>query len=153
MSVPRVLMVCMGNICRSPAAEGLLRHHAALQGVRLITDSAGTHGYHVGQAPDPRSCQVARQHGFTIDALRARRLSAADALRFDHILVMDEQNLTDARLIIPSLHHARIKKILTYSPAAVAADVPDPYDGDARDFAAMMSLLTPAILGLLKTLA
>ena len=97
MSAPRLLLVCMGNICRSPMAEGILRARAKAQGLVLHLDSAGTHDYHRGQAPDHRARAVAAQRGAPIDDLRARRIEAVDFARFDHVLVADGDNLAALR--------------------------------------------------------
>ena len=98
---PGVLFVCMGNICRSPTAEGVFRHKAERAGLleRLVVDSAGTHGYHEGFPPDRRAIAVARKRGYDLTALRARQLVAADFLRFDYVLGMDAHNLREMQLL------------------------------------------------------
>ncbi|RMH44610.1 MAG: low molecular weight phosphotyrosine protein phosphatase, partial [Gammaproteobacteria bacterium] len=93
----KILMVCLGNICRSPLAEGILRHRLDAMGRDdVLVDSAGTSAYHVGEPPDPRSMAVAERHGIDIRGLRARQLTAEDGNQFDWILVMDDQNLASA---------------------------------------------------------
>ena len=104
--VKKILFVCMGNICRSPLAEGVFRHYADqnLEGIQYQFDSAGTHDYHVGKKPDQRSRSIARQYGYDIDMLRARQVSKIDFEVFDMILAMDSQNLSVLQGICPSNH-------------------------------------------------
>lgn len=127
-----VLFVCLGNICRSPLAEGAFRKVVADLGVadRLLIDSAGTGGWHQGEAPDPRSVAVAARHGIDISAQRARQVIKADFSRFDHILAMDSSNLTNLRKLAPSGAHASIRLFLE----ADGTDVPDPYYGGPAGF-------------------
>ncbi|GIX36447.1 MAG: phosphotyrosine protein phosphatase [Lysobacteraceae bacterium] len=146
----RILVVCMGNICRSPLAEGILRHHAQKAGLELLVDSAGTHAYHVGEPPDPRAVAVARQRGIDITGLRARQVEAADAERFDHVLVADRRNLEDLRRRQPAVG-ARARLLLEV--AGAGGEVPDPYYGDERDFEAVFELLDRAAPRLLARLA
>ena len=149
-----VLFVCMGNICRSPTAEAVFRRLAARDEARLILeiDSAGTHGYHLGAAPDPRSQAAARRRGIDMSAHRARRLVRADFERFDHVLVMDEQNRLDALEIAPPSQRASVKLLLEYAPALGRLDVPDPYYGGATGFEEVLDLVEEASRGLLDAL-
>lgn len=140
-----VLLVCMGNICRSPTAEGVLRsmlEQAGLGG-RVLLDSAGTHAYHVGEAPDPRSRRAAARRGYRLDSLRARQVEAADFERFDLILAADRQNLRELkRLCPPMLQH---KLDLMLAPLGRADDeVPDPYYGQGDGFERVLDLLEEA---------
>lgn len=151
-----VLMVCMGNICRSPSAEGVLRHllrQAGLEG-RVQVDSAGTHGWHTGEAPDPRSIAAAARRGYDLSALRARAVVAEDFQRFDLILAMDQDNLQhlqhmQARLLSPRAHLALV---LHYSAAYPGQAVPDPYYGGKAGFEAVLDRLEDACTGLIGQL-
>lgn len=147
-----VLMVCMGNICRSPVAEGIARLRAREWGLDLTVDSAGTHGYHVGAAPDPRSVAVAKRRGIDLSGLRARRLTAADGENFDLILVMDDRNHRDALAILPPHTHHKVHLILKWTPHCGYTHVPDPYYGTVDDFELMIDLLWPAVSAALTTL-
>jgi protein-tyrosine phosphatase len=139
----RVLVVCLGNICRSPIGEGLLRHHAAIQGVRLQVASAGTSGHHVGEAPDRRSVEVMRRHGLDISGQRSAQLTMKDLERYDVVLAMDAANLNDIEALAERL------KARGGSPAEVVrfdaqADVPDPYYGGADGFEAVYAQVDAA---------
>jgi protein-tyrosine phosphatase len=150
----RVLFVCLGNICRSPTAEGVLRHLAALQAPELVLDidSAGTANYHIGAAPDLRSQRAALRRGIDISGLRARRVTAADFARFDLILAMDRENLRELAAIRPENAHADLKLFLEYAPQTELRDVPDPYYGGDSDFEEVLDLTTAASRGLLAAL-
>ncbi len=139
-----ILFVCMGNICRSPLAEGIARHVLAStpagRGVRL--DSAGTHAYHVGKPPDPRAIAVARRHGIDIAGLRAREVQAEDFTRFDLILCADRQNLAALERLRPA---SAVEPELLLPWCGLAQDeVPDPYYGDAASFERVFALLQQA---------
>ncbi|MDO5090063.1 MAG: low molecular weight protein-tyrosine-phosphatase [Cardiobacteriaceae bacterium] len=148
----RVLLVCMGNICRSPLAEGILRHHAARLGKDVQTDSAGTYGGHIGDPPDARARQVAKAHGFSIDDLRARTLSAQDFHDFDHILVADATNFAAVKRLAPANARARIAYMLERHPHMAGSEVPDPYYGDIRDFEHVHALLDAGLVAWLEAL-
>jgi protein-tyrosine phosphatase len=146
-----VLMVCMGNICRSPLAEGAFKRAieaAGLEGVVRV-DSAGTHDYHIGDAPDPRSRATARRHGFDIDGQRGRQVRADDFHAFDFILAMDSENLANLLSIAPPAAKTRPQCLLTYSPRFRNQDVPDPYYGGAQGFEAVLAMIEDAIPELL----
>jgi protein-tyrosine phosphatase len=152
----RILMVCMGNICRSPTAEGVLRDRLRRAGLdrAVEVDSAGTHAYHVGDPPDPRSIQHARRRGIDLSRLRARRVIEADFLRFDRIFAMDHGNLADLERIRPHAARARVALLMsTISPTLVAAEVPDPYDGGAADFDRVLDLVERAADAIVGDLA
>ena len=150
----KVLFVCLGNICRSPTAEGVLRHLAAQQapGLALEIDSAGTADYHIGAPPDPRSQRAALRRGIDISGLRARQVTVDDFARFDLILAMDGANLLDLRAMQPRGSRASLQLFLEYAPDLKLRDVPDPYDRDAAAFEEVLDLITAASRGLLAVL-
>jgi protein-tyrosine phosphatase len=154
MTPQRVLVVCLGNICRSPTAEGVLRDLAAKEapGLPLEIDSAGTADYHIGAPPDPRSQRAALRRGIDISDLRARRITVEDFERFDLILAMDADNLRELQALRPRNSHAAVKLFLEYAPNAGLSDVPDPYYGDAAAFEKVLDLTTAASRGLLAAL-
>lgn len=142
-----VLFVCLGNICRSPMAEGILRTRAAEAGLALHIDSAGTAGYHAGAAPDPRAIRVARARGTPIDAQRARQVDRRDFSRFDLILAADASNLRDLRAMQPQAENAsqaRLDLLLEWAGLGEGAEVPDPYYGRIEDFQEVHALLDRA---------
>ncbi len=144
----RILFVCLGNICRSPLAEGILRHRieAAGLGQTIAVDSAGTAAWHAGKAPDPRSIAVAARHGIDISSLRARQVSRADFDRFDLVLAMDADNLAELRRIAPAGSRATVRRFLP-------RDVPDPYYGGEDGFAEVHAMLAAGCDALLAELA
>ena len=150
----RVLFVCLGNICRSPTAEGVLRHLAAKQapGLALEIDSAGTADYHIGAPPDPRSQRAALRRGIDISGLQARQVADDDFARFDLILAMDGENLRELQARQPRNSHAAVKLFLAYAPDLGLRDVPDPYYRDAAAFEEVLDLTTAASRGLLAAL-
>lgn len=131
-----VLFVCLGNICRSPTAEGIFRKLAGEAGLadRILIDSAGTAGWHTGKGPDPRSCATARRHGVDISGLRARQIRVQDFERFRFIVALDRSNLQDILRIAPARHDATVKLLLDFVPGMEGQPVPDPYYGDDSDF-------------------
>ena len=137
-----ILFVCMGNICRSPLAEGILRQGLEQAGLAdLVTvDSAGTGNWHQGDAPDPRSMETGRKHGIDISAQRARQITPEDFDRFDMIFAMDRSNEATMRARAPSSHHERIHLFLDHTLGS-RADVPDPYHGGADGFEDVYQLL------------
>jgi protein-tyrosine phosphatase len=147
-----VLFVCLGNICRSPTAEGVLRHLAAREApeLRLHIDSAGTSGFHRGDPPDARSIAAAR--GIDITDLRARQITASDLTRFDYVLAMDESNLAGVRAMRPCGAGTRVQLLLDFFPAAGAREVPDPYERDADAFEHVLDLCEGAARGLIAHL-
>jgi protein-tyrosine phosphatase len=152
--VTRVLFVCLGNICRSPTAEGVLRHLAAQAAPRLDieVDSAGTADYHIGAAPDPRSQRAASRRGIDISGLQARQITAGDFTRFDFILAMDRDNLKQLEAMKPKNSRARIGLFMDYAPALGVLEVPDPYYRDAAAFEEVLDLTTAASRGLIACL-
>jgi protein-tyrosine phosphatase len=150
----KVLFVCLGNICRSPTAEGVVRVLAAREAPELAleVDSAGTAGYHVGEAPDARTRAAARRRGYDLERLRARMLEPADFERFDLLLAMDEDNLKVLRRRAPEQARARLKLFLEFAPEQDVREVPDPYYGGANGFEEVLDLVEAAARGLLAHL-
>ncbi len=153
----KVLFVCTGNICRSPTAEGVLRHFAAAQGLGdlIEIESAGTHDYHVGDPPDPRTVKAAAARGFDLSALRARKVTRSDFQNFDLILAMDESHLAHLQALRPKDARAEVKLFLAYHPVESGkplTNVPDPYYGGPEGFEQVLDLVERASAGLLKTI-
>ena len=146
----RILFVCLGNNCRSPSAEAVVRAKAELRGLALELDSAGTGAWHLGEPPYAPMQTAARARGYDLSVLRARQVSARDFGRFDLILAMDAQNLVDLRDIAPRSGGADIGLLTDYAPAAGATDVPDPYY--TRDFDGTLDLIELCADGLLNQL-
>ncbi|AXE28557.1 protein tyrosine phosphatase [Chromobacterium phragmitis] len=139
-----ILFVCHGNICRSPTAEGVMRGKLAHRGwqARFRIDSAGTHGYHVGEAPDARSARAAAGRGYDLSALRARKVEDADFSGFDLILAADCHNLADLHRRCPPEMAGRLRLML--EPLGEGREVPDPYYGGERGFEQVLDLLEAA---------
>lgn len=150
----KVLFVCTGNICRSPTAEGVARSLAAKQGVEHLFefDSAGTHGYHVGDPPDPRTVAAAARRGYDLSALRARRVTEFDFVRFDHVLAMDREHLELLQRSCPRLHHDKLRLFLEFSERFDDDEVPDPYYGGGQGFEYVLDLVEDAATRLILTL-
>lgn len=147
----RVLFVCMGNICRSPTAEGVFRRVLVERGIVTIElDSAGTHDYHVGDPPDRRAIAAAQRRGVDLSALRARQVESQDFERFDLILAMDQENLSVLRQRAPRHAHERIRLVMDYAPQAHRREVPDPYYGGSQGFEEVLDLLEQAAQGFLR---
>ncbi|TMH36187.1 MAG: low molecular weight phosphotyrosine protein phosphatase [Betaproteobacteria bacterium] len=148
-------MVCMGNICRSPTAEGVLRHKLREAGVAalVVVDSAGTHGYHTGEPPDERAVRHARQRGYDLSALRARQITAADFERFDLLLAMDWDNLAELKELCPVEHRGKLRRLTEYAQRFDNPVVPDPYYGSAAAFEQVLDLVEDACAGLIAELA
>jgi protein-tyrosine phosphatase len=146
-----VLFVCMGNICRSPTAEGVFSH--MLQGSdiagRVLVDSAGTHNYHPGSPPDDRSQAHALRRGYDLSALRARKVQAQDYERFDLLLAMDWDNLALLEDDCPPQHASKLKRLMEFAPVSSHTVVPDPYHGSSQGFDDVLDLVEQACIGLL----
>lgn len=150
----KILLICMGNICRSPTAEGVFRAIARAEApdLALEIDSAGTHDYHVGEPPDRRAIAHARRRGIDLTPLRARQLEAADFERFDLILAMDDRNVADALDVAPAARRERLRLFLDFAPDAGTREVPDPYYGGPDGFERVLDLVEQASRGLLAEL-
>jgi len=145
----RVLMVCLGNICRSPTAEAMLRKKVREAGLddRIEVDSAGTADYHVDSPPDRRAVAHGEKRGLAMKTLRGRQVERADFDRFDFVLAMDDDNLADLQRIRPAGSHAKVALLLTYAAGAGAREVPDPYYGGADGFETVLDLVELAADG------
>ncbi|HWL50589.1 MAG TPA: low molecular weight protein-tyrosine-phosphatase [Acidimicrobiia bacterium] len=144
----RILAVCAGNICRSPAAEAAIREAATAAGVDVETDSAGTGSWHIGQPPHPESVAAGDRAGLNVVG-RARKVTAADFDRFDIILAMDRANLRDLDELAPSREaQARTRLFRTYDPAATSDEVPDPWGGPEASYDETIRIVRAAAIGL-----
>ncbi len=149
---PSVLFVCLGNICRSPLAEGIFRRMAAEQGVEVEIDSAGTGDWHLGHAPDHRAQAVADKNGLDISALRARLVTPEDFRRFDHIVAMDASNLANLEAMRPDDASATLARLLDFADGVDLIDVPDPYQGGPEGFDETFRLVEAGAKGLLDAI-
>lgn len=150
----KVLFVCMGNICRSPSAEGVFRKLVESEGLSesVIIDSAGTHDYNIGSPPDPRAQSAARRRGIDLSGQRARRARPGDFRRFDYILAMDRDNRADLADICPPGEEHRLRMFLEFAPHLEWRDVPDPYSSGVLAFEFVLDLLEAAAVGLLANI-
>lgn len=148
----KVLFVCMGNICRSPTAEGVFRQLVSATGLtdRIVSDSAGTHDYHVGHAPDRRAQAAAGQRGYDISGLRARQVRPQDVIEFDFVLAMDGDNLRELRRIVPPQARGKPMLFTEFSRLNRGQDVPDPYYGGPDGFDLVLDMVEDAARGLLE---
>jgi len=147
----RVLFVCLGNICRSPTAHGVFQAMVDAQGLgeRVWVDSAGTAAWHEGKAPDPRSSDFAARRGYDLSQLRARQAIAEDFSRFDYILAMDSENLSNLKQLQPTDGGAQLDLLLSYADGIERTDVPDPYYGNGQGFDLVLDLIENACAHLL----
>ncbi len=148
----RVLFVCMGNICRSPTAHGVFESMVEKAGLsqQIHVDSAGTHAYHVGNAPDPRSQQTALARGFDLSSQRARKAEREDFQRFDYILAMDRDNYRDLQRLCPHGMEEKLSLFMDFAPELGVEEVPDPYYGGSRGFENVFDMVELAAQGLLE---
>ena len=145
----KILYVCTGNICRSPLGEGITRHLAKEQGLQVVTASAGTHGYHIGEPPDPRSVEVARQRGISLRGQTARKLKISDFREFDLILAMDAGHLDHLKQLCPPDATAELALFMTQAEG-LRTDVPDPYYGDMKDFEQVFDMVEAGVRKILS---
>jgi len=147
----KVLFVCMGNICRSPTAEGVFRHLVEQLNAEdeIIIDSAGTHAYHVGNPPDGRAQDAALKRNIDLSEQRARRINVDDFAEFDYVIAMDESNKDDLLAICQQKYKDRVHLFLDFAECE-ESEVPDPYYGQGRGFEIVLNLVEDAANGLLK---
>jgi len=150
----KILFVCMGNICRSPMAEGVFKHLVAQSGLQdlIASDSAGTHDYHVGDPPDPRALRASERRGYDLSALRGRQVSRGDFGEFDYLLAMDETNLRVLERLCPSQHAHKLKLFMEFSTGPALREVPDPYYGGEQGFERVLDMVEQAAQELLDHL-
>jgi protein-tyrosine phosphatase len=148
----RVLFVCMGNICRSPTAEGVFRklHEELAPQLDLQVDSAGTHAYHIEERPDPRSYAAALDRDVDISGHRGRQATFQDFHDFDYVIAMDSDNLRRLQALRPKSSRAQLRLLLEYAPQAGLLDVPDPYYGGPGGFERVLDLVEQGSRGLLQ---
>ena len=148
----KVLFVCMGNICRSPTADGVFRALVQSEGLddAISIDSAGTHAYHVGKPPDERAQETARSRGIELSDLVARRVEAGDFSVFDYVVAMDQDNYMALSEICPDPHVDKIHMFMDFAPQMRTREVPDPYYGGAAGFERVFDLVDAAANGLLE---
>jgi len=147
----KVLFVCMGNICRSPSGQGMFEYLVEQAGLsaHIQVDSAGTHSYHVGSAPDERAQAAAARRGIDLSDQRARRVSEADFIEFDYILAMDRSNYADLEELALPDYRERLHLLMDFAPQLSEDEVPDPYYGGSRGFERVLDLIEAAAHGLL----
>jgi protein-tyrosine phosphatase len=150
----KVLFVCMGNICRSPTAEGVFTKLITEKKLtsRFTIDSAGTHAYHVGNPPDARAQQAALKRGVELQQLRARKVHSSDFEYFDYVLAMDDDNYSILIHQCPDEYKDKVKYFLDYAPHLGVREVPDPYYGEKLGFEQVLDMVEDASLGFLETL-
>jgi protein-tyrosine phosphatase len=154
MSKAKVLFVCMGNICRSPTAEGVFRDKVKQAGLsaEIDIDSAGTHDYHIGKPPDARAQETARRHGYDLSELRGRQVNPSDFEKFDYILAMDQDNLAILLKNCPAHLQHKVNRLLAFSPRYLDLDVPDPYYGGRDGFETVLDMVEDAAEGLIEAI-
>lgn len=152
MKTRAILFICMGNICRSPTAEGVLRQRAEQAGLKLLIDSAATHAYHTGEPPDPRTQAHAARRGVDLSRLRARPVTAQDFEDFDYLLAMDQNNLAQLEARCPPQHRHKLGLFMRYASQFDDAAVPDPYYGQVADFERVLDYVEDASAGLIAHL-
>lgn len=149
-----ILFVCMGNICRSPTAEGVFRNRAQAAGLAelLHIDSAGTHGYHVGNPPDLRSQEFAAKRGYDLSDQRSRQVTASDFETFDYLLAMDRENLALLEASCPPQHRHKLRLFMHFAKKSDSEVVPDPYYGGGKGFDLVLDYIEDASDGLIEML-
>ncbi|MEJ2618948.1 MAG: low molecular weight phosphotyrosine protein phosphatase [Candidatus Thiodiazotropha sp.] len=148
----KVLFVCMGNICRSPTAQGVFRDIVEKSGLddQIGTDSAGTIDYHAGGKPDRRARETANKRGIDLNDLRARQVTVADFEQFDYVLAMDHSNYEDLKALCPPGEAHRLHLFMDFAPNRTEQEVPDPYYGGAAGFENVFDMVEEASQGLLS---
>ncbi|ARR43960.1 protein-tyrosine-phosphatase [Vibrio campbellii] len=147
----KLLVVCMGNICRSPTGEAVLRAKAKEQGISVEVDSAGTIGYHAGNPPDARSMQAGKQRGYSFKGMRSRKVTVGDFDEFDMVLAADKANLADLLDICPTEHRHKVSLFLSHGDSDYD-EIPDPYYGGDAGFELVLDLIENASEVILKKL-
>jgi len=147
-----VLFVCLGNICRSPTAEGVFRHVVEQAGLTdsIHIDSAGTGDWHIGKGPDPRTVAEAATRDYDLSALRARQVSSADFSQFDYVIAMDQENLKNLEAMKPADYEGYLGLFLPFAANVSEAEVPDPYYGGPEGFTLVLNMVEEASLALLR---
>lgn len=150
----KILMVCMGNICRSPLAEGVVRRLADRAGMnaRIEVDSAGTLAYHAGEQPDPRAKKVAASRGYDLSGMRARRVAEDDFSHFDLVLAMDKQNLAALERVCPEEYLHKLRLFMDYAEDTGLDEIPDPYYGGPDGFEHVLDMCEAAAQGLIASI-
>lgn len=148
----KILFICLGNICRSPLAQGMMEYHLKRAGFesRVAVDSAGTAGYHVGATPDDRAVVAASRRGIDISHQRARQIQTSDFELFDYICAMDIENLTALRSRCPAPESDKLGLLLDFAPQSVGQEVPDPYYGGEEGFEHALDLIESGVIGLIE---
>ncbi|TKC82700.1 low molecular weight phosphotyrosine protein phosphatase [Trinickia terrae] len=154
MNSVAICFVCLGNICRSPTAEAVMRTQVEAAGLqsRIVIDSAGTGDWHIGEAPDARAQGAALQRGYDLSALRGRQIAKADFERFDLLLAMDEANLRELRKLCSTEQSHKVRLLMEFAPRSGRLEVADPYFGGARGFETVLDQCEEACQGLLADL-
>ena len=147
----KILFVCLGNICRSPTAHGVMAHEIEKNNLPLIVDSAGTAAYHIGNPPDKRSQAAAKKHGYDLSKQQARQVNKADFDEYDYIFAMDQSNLAHLKAMQPEGSKANVKLYLEFANLE-CLEVPDPYYGDGDGFEVVLDLCERATQQLIKKL-
>lgn len=148
----KVLFVCLGNICRSPTADGIFRNLVAQANLdhKILVDSAGTGDWHIGKAPDARTVAAARNRGYDLSVLRARQVNKSDFAEFDYVLAMDNSNLKDLQRMKPFDYKGHLGLFLEFGSRGDYLEVPDPYYGGKEGFDLVLDLVEDAAQGLLN---
>jgi len=150
--VTRLLFVCLGNICRSPLAQGVMEYRLRIAGLddQVVADSAGTQGYHVGDPPDKRAIEAAARRDIDISNQRARRVTGDDFVSFDYLLAMDQDNLWQLRAQCPAAQDPKLKLLMEFAAANAGLEVPDPYYGGNEGFECALNLIESAVDGVIR---
>ena len=151
-STPKILFVCLGNICRSPTAEAVFKQRALQAGLKVMIESAGTSGWHIGEPPDPRAVEHGEKQGYDFTGMTGQKVSKNDFSRFEYILAMDSENLSNLRSICPNGYSGHLSRFLDFAPNLDDKNVPDPYYGGTDGFEQVIDLIERASDGLIAHL-